>query len=158
MSLLEPISKKEIVYRLVVIVTALITPIMCISFYGLLPSLSKYWDTELQPFFILTNLFTSYYFYQLKRWKVSAVLLMLLTAFSVEHYEIFHNVLAVGFFISIMYPLVTIHHHRWVIWLYLSTLIILPFHLLFFEIAAISVICLYHGLVMYEVNKFKNHH
>lgn len=145
-------------YRLIVIVTSFITPILSISFYGYLPSLSRYFDTELQPIFILSNLLTSYYFFQLKRWKISAVLLTLLTAFSIEHYEVLHNLLAASFFLSILYPLLTIHHHKWVVWVYLSTVILLPFNLLIFEIGAITVICFYHTLILYEVNKFKNHH
>ena len=42
--------------------------------------------------------FTAYFFYLLPNWKVSGVLLFLLTAFPVNYFGQFHNILAVVFF------------------------------------------------------------
>lgn len=151
--MLKPITNKEYVLRMSIILLSFLTPIFCMVTQGTLPSLSRYWSTDLQPLFVITNIVTAYYFFNLKRWKFAAIFLLLLTAFSVELYNTTHNVLAIGFFISVLYPFIKIHHFKWCLWVYLATLIILPFSMLFFEMVAITVICLYHSLILYKVNK-----
>jgi hypothetical protein len=151
--ILKPTTIREYMTRMLIISLSFLMPIFCVITQGPLPSLSRYWSTELQPLFILTNLFTAYYFSQLPRWKYSGFFLVLLTAFSVEVYNITHNLLAIGFFLSVLYPFTKLHHYKWILWVYIGTLLILPFGMLFFEIVAITVICLYHGLVLYKVNR-----
>ena len=155
--MLKPINDKEYKKRMAIIFLSFITPILCLVFHGYEASLSSYWQTELQPLFILTNMVTAYYFFGLKRWKFPAAFLLLLTCFSVENYKIFHNILAVGFFVSVIYPFVQIQHYKWTKWFYIGSLIILPFSMMIFEMTAISIICLYHSLVLYKVNRIMKH-
>ena len=81
--------------KISVIILAAITPILCMLIHGYEPSLSTYWKTDLQPLFIIANASTSYYLYSVKKWKMSAFLLLMLTAFSVELYREVHDILAV---------------------------------------------------------------
>jgi hypothetical protein len=131
-----------------VIALAVISPFICLSLYGYLPSISSYWRTGLQPLFIIANATTSYYLYSVKRWRIPALFLLLLTSFSVELYPTFHNILAVGFFISNIIPLLKTNRFKWTIYPYASSLLILPFSMTFAEIIAIISLCIYHALIL----------
>jgi hypothetical protein len=154
---IKKISRLGFTLRLLVIFFACVTPIICITFEGYLGSLSSYWETDLQPLFILANATTSYYLFGLPKWRVSACFLLLLTAFSVENYRVVHDVLAIIFFISNLYPLYKTHHFRSIFWIYLSSLLIMPFDMLLAEIVAIWTLCLYHGLVLRRVFDLQGH-
>jgi hypothetical protein len=131
--------------RLFVILISLLQPFILIYFCGELTSLSQYWETPLQPLFIFINATTSYFFFDLKDWKIPSLFLMLLTAFSVTLYPAVHNLFAVLFFISCLYSLYTTKRFRIYTIIYCISLIIgLLFGLLWLEIFAILVLTVYH--------------
>jgi len=134
--------------RMVVILLAAISPFICILTNGYKPSISSYWDTSLQPLFIITNAATSYYLFSLSNWKISALSLLLLTAFSLTMYPGMHNAIAVIFFISNLYPLFKSNKFRWCFWIYITALIALPFSMTISEIIAIDSLCIYHVLLL----------
>lgn len=146
-------SAKEYAIRMAVIFFAALAPYICLFSYGYLNSLSQYWNTELQPVFVFANALTSYYLYTMDNWKWSALCLLLLTAFSVEMYPDLHNFLAVAFFIITIVPLWKANHFKWTFWVYLSSLIVLPWSMLFAEIIAINALCLYHGLLLRKAQR-----
>jgi len=156
---MQRLTKGDYQIRLGVLVLAFISPILCLILWGYEPSLSTYWKTEMQPLFIISNATTSFYLYQVKSWRPSALTLLLVTAFSVELYPGIHNVLAVVFFIITIYPLWVTHHFKRVVWIYIVSLGVLPFSMLGAEIIAIFALCLYHGLMLdkiYKLNKNKD--
>lgn len=142
------ISKFEYLTRVAVILLATISPFICILIYGYLPSISSYWNTDLQPLFIIANAVTSYYLYSIKQWRIPALLLLTLTSFSVELYPNFHNIAAIFFFISNIRPLAMSSNFKWCIYPYMSALVILPFSMTFAEIIAILSLCVYHLLLL----------
>jgi hypothetical protein len=139
--------------RVIVIFLATLSPFICILSEGVLGSLSKYWTTELQPLFIVANATTSYYLYSMKQWRLSALMLLLLTAFSVDLFKVTHDILAILFFLLNIRPLRVTNHFKWVLFLYLSSLILLPFGMLWAEIVAIDALCIYHFLLLNRVYK-----
>lgn len=142
------LSKTEFQVRAAVIALAFLTPIICLMGYGYMPSLSAYWKTEMQPIFIIANATTSYYLYSMKQWRISAMFLLLLTAFSVEMYGALHNALAIIFFVVNLWPLFTSKHNPWIKWVYLSSLVALPWSMLVSEMIAITALCLHNALLM----------
>ena len=138
--------------RLGVLVLASLSPIICLL-YEYRPSLSSYWNTGMQPLFIIANVLTSYYLYQIKNWRPSSLMLLLLTAFSINLYPTLHNGLAILFFIVTLYPLRMTNHYKWVGWIYLFSMVILPFNMLGAEIIAIWSLCLHQGLMLRKLNK-----
>ena len=99
--------KKYLEYfiKIIVILISVIYPFILISVEGELKSLSQYWNTSLQPLFIVANVMTAYIFLSIENWKLSSFLLVLVTAFSVKLYGNVHNLLAVLFFMSCIYTL-----------------------------------------------------
>ncbi len=151
------LGKYQYFLRVAVIILAAIFPFICLLSYGYLPSISSYWNTDLQPLFIIANAATSYYLYSIKDWKMSALMLLLLTSFSLTLFPIVHNILAIVFFIVNVYPLTKTNHFKWCIALYLTSLIVLPWSMTFAEIIAIEVLCLYHLLVLIKANRLQHH-
>ena len=86
------IKEKDYVIRMAVILSALLAPYFCIFFAGFQQSLSAYWNTDMQPVFIFANAATSYYLFSIPNWRTSALCLLLVTAFSVDAYELTHNI------------------------------------------------------------------
>ena len=150
------LGKYQYLLRMVVIILAAVSPFICLIYYGYLPSISSYWNTDLQPLFIIANAATSYYLYSIRDWKLSALLLLLLTSFSITLFPTIHNILAVVFFITNLYPLIKTNHFKWCIWLYLSSLIILPFSMTISEIIAIDTLCVYHMLLLIKAARLSN--
>jgi hypothetical protein len=68
----------------------------------------------------------------------------MLTAFSVELFPTAHNIFAIGFFLSNVYPLLAIKRFRWYILLYLTSAIGLIWGILWAEIWGIVVLSAYH--------------
>ena len=97
------ISNFELYKRLFTALIAVLQPFIIYFTCGDLISLSQSWNTPLQPLFIFTNALVSYFFFDLPKWRVPAVLLLLLTVFSVEDYVTIHNVLAVGFLLCVCF-------------------------------------------------------
>lgn len=137
--------------KLFVVLLALLQPLIIIMCYGTdVHSISAMWLTALQPLFILTNASTSYYLFDIKRWRIPSLFLLLLTAFSVEFSMIAHNIFAVIFFVSCVYSLYGIRRLRWYILPYvLSGLIFFLFGIFWAEVLAVVVICSYHLHGMY---------
>jgi len=106
--------------------------------------------------FIVVNTSTAFYLTQIKNWKMSALTLLLLTAFSIALFPNTHNVLAILFFIVTIYPLWITHHFKWVVWLYMISLLIFPFNMLIAEIVAMWLVCLHQGLVLIKLYKLSN--
>jgi len=99
------ISKFEIGKRLFTTIIALLQPFIIYFVCGDLISISQSWNTPLQPLFIFTNALVSYFFFDIHNWRIPAILLLLLTVFSVKDYFMLHNILAISFFIYNYYLL-----------------------------------------------------
>lgn len=136
-----------------VIILAALTPLILFWTQGYLPSISSYWETPMQPLFIITNASTSYHLYGIKNWRLSAFLLLFLTAFSVTDFALIHNIVAVFFFITCLYPLYLSRHYRFVFWIYLASLPLMIPSLFIGESIAVVALCLYHGLVIFKIKR-----
>ena len=155
-SQLPPIPKTEYFLRMAVIILAMITPFIFLTTQGYLPSISSYWRTPLQPLFILANASTSYYLFGAHNtWKIPAVFLLLLTAFSIDSYVTVHNVVAVLFFVSCLIPFYYTHHYKEFFWLYLSSVIFMPLSMTLGETLAVMVLCTYHALLLRKVYRIQ---
>lgn len=153
------IPSQDLLIRFAVIAIAAISPFILIFSNGVLPSISSYWNTDLQPLFILTNFFTAFYFLNLKNWRISGALLLLLTAFSVEVYGSLHNVAAIIFFIFNLYPLFFSNQFRWVTYLYLLAIpVFIIFGMLWGEIVAVEFLCLHQWLRLHKLYRLSNLH
>ena len=149
------ISKTGYQIRCVVLILAAFTPSLCWLSEGYLPSLSSYWRTPIQPLFIISNAITSFYLYSMIKWKYSALMLLALTAFSIDMYPISHNSLAILFFIVNLIPLYQANNFKFCFWLYGFSLLLLPYSMMYMETAAIIILCLYHGLVLDKIYKLQ---
>ena len=145
------ITRSQYLIRISVVVFAMITPFVLYLTQGYKPSISEYWNTPMQPLFILSNAATSYYLFSNNKWKLSASLLLLLTAFSVESYLKVHNVLAICFFLSNLYPLYITKHYRFCFWLYLASLTLMPLSIILGETVAVIFLSLQHGLILRKI-------
>ena len=131
--------------KILLILISALYPFILLSVEGELKSLSQYWNTPLQPLFIVANIMTAYIFLSIENWKISSFLLVLVTAFSTKLYPNTHNVLAVLFFVSCLYPLFKSKRLKFYGYLYLiSPIIGLLFGLLYLEIYNILILCSYH--------------
>lgn len=145
------IQKNDILIRGFVLLLAILQPIIIVLCYGFnVFSISSIWSTDLQPLFIITNACTSYFLFDVKGWRIPAMLLLLLTAFSIEFNSTIHNILAVSFFISCVKPLDSINRLSWYLFPYVISLFIgLFFGMFWGEVFAAYVICAYHINTMY---------
>ena len=150
------VKKYDFVLKLAVILISISQPFILISTQGFLWSISSYWNTPLQPLFIVVNAGTSYYFLNSEKWQVPAIFLLLLTAFSVEQYKILHNIFAAGFFLSCIYPMLDIKRFRILGFLYLICIPLYPIlGMLFFEIYCVLVIGTYHLCILLYVERLE---
>jgi hypothetical protein len=149
------INNREFIVRLTVILLAVITPIVLLLTEGYKPSISTYWLTDMQPLFIIANASTSFYLINFKSWKIQGYLLMGVTAFSIQYYPITHNVLAILFFASSLLTICRSNHFKFTKWIFISSLILLPFSLFWFEVVAIIAICTFHMLSLIKYYKIK---
>ena len=143
--------------RIFVIILAILQPIVILIVCGVdVPSISSTWTTVLQPLFIVTNAMTSYLFFEIKKWKIPAMLLLLLTAFSVEFSPIAHNIIATGFFLSCLFPLIVTRRLKGYLYVYLASIFILIFFGIFwFEVWGVYVLCAYHlHTILYKQRLF----
>lgn len=150
---------KDFILRFLVIIIALISPFIYIGIIGELPSISAYWDTKIQPMFIIVNASTSYFLFSIKKWRISAVMLLLLTAFSFDVHSILHNIFAISFFLFNFYPFYLNKKLEWVIIPYLASALLLFHSILYAEIFAIIVICFVHLYLLiryYSIQKERN--
>lgn len=135
----------EFLVKLLVILISALYPFILISVEGELVSISQYWNTSLQPLFIVANVMTGYFFFSLDNWKIPSFLLILLTAFSVQLYPITHDIVAVLFFVSCLIPLFKSKRYKLYGYLYFITIpIYFLWGLLWLEIFGVIVLCSYH--------------
>jgi hypothetical protein len=135
--------------RLFISIIAVLQPFIIYMCYGELRSISQSWNTDLQPLFIFTNALVSYFFFDMPKWRIPAVLLLLLTVFSVKDWFVLHNVLAILFFIVSALSLWTIKKFRFYFGIYLLSIIFLLFDGFFWmETWAILTLCFYHVHIM----------
>lgn len=144
-------TKQEYYIRFAVIGLAVLTPLIFLLTQGYHQSMSLYWETSMQPLFILSNVLTAYYLYSIPRWKTSALFLLALTAFSISFCNPLHNLLSIGFFIANMYPLYKAKHFSICFYLYIFSCFIAPFNMMVMEIFAVTTLCLYHGLILNKI-------
>lgn len=143
------IQKYGFQIKLMVILLSIIQPFILMSICGELWSISNYWKTPLQPMFIIINAATSYFFFSTDRWVIPSIFLLLLTAFSLEMYPITHNVFAGCFFLSCIYPLLTLKRFKFFGLLYLmSILVLLLVGMLWFEIYCVLILGSYHLTIL----------
>jgi len=140
--------------RLFVVLMAMLQPFIIYWVCVDIPSISSSWETILQPLFIITNACVSYFFFDLPKWKISSVLLLFLTAFSVSQFKDIHNVLAVLFFISCLFPLFETKRFKFYSALYLMSIPIWSFFGMYWmETWSIEVLCLFHLNMLLYVRK-----
>lgn len=151
------ISNFEILKRLFISIIAVIQPFIIHFTHKDLISLSQSWNTELQPLFIFTNSLVSYFFFDMPKWRIPAVLLLLLTVFSVKDYYVLHNILAIGFFVTSALPLWSIKRFRFYLPIYLLSTFFLIFDGFFWmETWAIIVLCSYHIHLLFYTHFLKH--
>ena len=148
-------TKNNFIFKLMVIIISMISPLVMVIYNNDISSLSSYWNTPLQPLFIISNLLTSLILITIPKWKLSGIFLLILTCFSVEYYSSFHDFIATLFFLCNLSPLYSIKKYRIFVFIYLMGIIWYP-SLLWFEIHAILVLCIYHLFVLISYNKIQN--
>lgn len=153
MKKLRKIKDLDFYVRMFVIVLSAIMPLILLLSQGHLFSISKYWNTPMQPLFIMVNAMTSFYLFSIKNWKLPAVFLLLLTAFSVEYHHLAHNILAIIFFVVSLIPLKLTNHYKAFFWIYLGTLPVMLFDMFLGESLAVFTLCFYHGIILWKVHK-----
>ena len=140
--------KNNLFFNLFTILLASVFPFIVIYFYdNEVNSLSNSWRTPLQPLYIFSNLLTSFILYNVPKWKFSSIFLFLLTIFSIDHFQIVHNIFAILFFLSNIYPMMKVNKYNLSVYLYLMAIIWFP-NVLYFETHAVLVLCGYHLLLL----------
>ena len=140
--------------KILVIIIAFIQPIIILSVLGCVGSISMSCGSVLQPLFLFTNVATSFYFFQVERWKIPALLLFLLTIFSVNIYPISHNIIAICFFVSCIFGMTRGNYYKLFIAVYLLSLPIYYLTNFFWaEFFAVSILCTYHTRLLIIVNR-----
>jgi len=143
------IQKYDFNIKLIVIILSMIQPFILLSICGELWSLSSYWNTSLQPFFIIINASTSYFLFSTEKWIIPSVFLLLLTAFSIDLFPNLHNIFACIFFISCFPPLMTLKRFKFFGYFYLiSIFVLLHLGMLWFEIYCVLVLGMYHLIII----------
>jgi len=142
-------TRRDYLIRIFVITLAFILPLVCLSFGEPRESISKYFNSSVQPIYIISNVLTAYLLYSLEKWKCPAVFLLLLTSFTVYDYPIIHNIFAYAFFFSCFSPIFS--HNRLKLYYipYLCSLIFLIDSFLWTEIICIFTLCSFHGQLLY---------
>ena len=149
---LKKTDRANFLIKFGIIILSFISPLIMLVTYGKMGSISSYWESPLQPLFILSNALTTYVFMDLPKWKLSGIPLFMLTIFSVEYYPSLHNVFAISFFIVNLYPMYKLKRYRIFIVPYLLSCIMLP-DLFWCEVFAITVLCTYHLTLLLKVRK-----
>lgn len=136
---------KSFFLRLLVVLIAVSSPLICWFVSGPEISYSSYWQTEFQPLFIFTNAATSYFLFSIKGWRISSLFLMLLTAFNCIDYYNLHNAFAIAFFIFCAIPLIKSKRQSFYSLPYfLSIAVLLEYGIFWAEVCAIVSICGFH--------------
>lgn len=148
---------KDFNLKCIAILLALIQPIIILIFFGgEIISISSTWGGDLQPLFICTNAMISYFLFQTKEWVIPSMFLLLLTAFSVNLFPTLHNLLAVCFFVSNLYPLMKTKTFKTFGLVYILAIPICWFSFFWMEVWAIYVLSAYHIKTMYIIWKYEH--
>lgn len=143
-------NKNSFLVRAIVILVAAVAPFIYTHYQQDEVSISEFWGTGLEPLFIFTNAATSYFFFSTEKWKPSAILLLLLTAFSVDKFAIAHNVFAASFFIYNFIPLATDKRLNIYAVPYTATLAFVQWPDIFVtEVLAVLVLCVFHAHLLW---------
>jgi len=142
------ISRFDIFERLFTTILAVVLPFIIYFTYPELKTISQSWITPLQPMFIITNALVSFFFFKLPKWRIPALLLLLLTAFPVCDYFVLHNIFAILFFIFSGISLLSLKKFRFYILIYIMSLFFITSGLFWVETWAIITLCLYHMHIM----------
>ena len=148
-------SLQDLILKFSLVVLGLIYPLIMLLWVGPQPSISAYFETPAQVLFLLVNAGTSFYFVNTKGWVIPGVLLLFLSCFSLEYYVLLHNICAISFF-SI--STVTIARSKRYSYLFIPILLsgLGLLHSIFLaEYLSIIFLCLYHGLILYDIYKIK---
>ena len=153
------ITRFEIIKRLFTSILAVLQPFIIYFVCGELVSISQSWNTPLQPLFIFTNALVSYFLFDLPKWRVPAVLLLLLTVFSVQSWFVLHNILAICFFIFAGVSMISLKKFRFYIPIYLISLFfLLNGGFFWMETWAIIILVAYHLHIMFYTLSFGRNH
>lgn len=151
--------EKTLLARILVVVFVMISPFIMLLLYGPETSLSQYWNTPMQPLFVLANAMTSYYFFLSPKWYIPGAMLLLLTAFSVQYYPEVHNILAFIFFITAAMAMYRAKHMIWYFYLFVLGSLVTIYSLFIGEIIAIEILCVYNlHLLLYKQNLINHRH
>ena len=136
--------KWELYERLLTSFLAVLQPFIIYILYGDNFAISNSWITPLQPLFIITNALVSFFFYKLDKWKIPAILLLLLTAFSVENHFVLHNTLSVLFFVFSGISLLSLKKFRYYFLIFIMSFLFLFYGIFWVETWAIITLGIYH--------------
>lgn len=140
---LKEIGTRDYHLKIIAVCLSLVIPIF-IALFGDFYSLSKSWGTSFMPLFIINNAISSYYLFSMRRWRLPAFFLLMLTGFPVWNFSVIHKIFAVAFFVSCIYSLGASRKMRAYFWCYLLTTPIFFWSILWGEVAATMVLTLYH--------------
>jgi len=134
----------------------IIYPLLMWFWIGPQESISAYFLTEAQFLFLLFNAGTSFYFANTKNWLIPGVFLLLLSCFSIQYYQIIHNIFAILFFVTSVISILRSKRYKWVVFGVISGLFGL-FHSIFLaEYIAVVFISLFHVLILRDLYKIYN--
>jgi hypothetical protein len=154
---LEDIGKRDYHLKIAVIIFALLSPFI-IAYFGEFRSLSKSWGTSYMPLFIINNAITSYYLFSIRKWRIPAFFLLMLTGFPVFEFKVIHNIFAISFFVSCIYALAASKRMRIYLWAYVLSAPIFLFSVLWGEVFSSLILTLYHFHSLILVRKILREH
>ena len=137
-------NRWDIFERLFTSILGLVQPFIIYFLYGDIHAISRVWDTPLQPLFIITNALVSFFFFKIPKWRIPALLLLLLTSFSVADHFVLHNIFAILFFIFSGVSLLSIKKFRFYLGIFLLSVIFLFDGLFWAETWGIITLVFYH--------------
>jgi hypothetical protein len=143
-------SRNNFLIRAFVVIVAAVAPFIYMQYRHEEVSISEFWGSGLEPLFIFTNAATSYFFFSIEKWRPSAILLLLLTAFSVDSFLLMHNVYAVAFFVYSLIPIVLDKRLSLYAVPYLFSLVFVNWPDIFLaEVIAITSLCTFHAHLLW---------
>jgi hypothetical protein len=136
---------------------AVLQPFIIYFLYGDEHAISRAWDTPLQPMFIIVNALVSFFFFKIPKWRIPALLLLLLTSFSVTDHFVLHNIFAILFFIFSGVSLWTLKKFRYYLAIYLLSSLFLFHRLFWVETWGIITLVVYHiHTLLYSLRLMRN--
>lgn len=136
---------------------AVVQPFIIYFLYGDEDAISRIWGTPLQPMFIIINALVSFFFFKLPKWRVPALLLLLLTAFPVCNYFVLHNIFAILFFIFSGVSLWSLKKFRYYLAIFLMSSLFLLDGLFWTETWGIITLVVYHiHVLIYTLRLTRN--